>query len=145
MYLLPVGLEPYGQLPKADGEDVGVYLGGAPNLDRGAGRLQRAHHCGTAFFVGLTANWFGSCHQVGFALFGAALAVCALCGLVIMSHGGSSELLEVRLPNGRMANLVPVQQARQHRMQQLFGPGDLPIPIEDDGMPGGKQSHFPLP
>ena len=76
--------------------------------------------------------------QVGFALFGAALAVCALCGLVIMSHSGSAELMEVRLPNGRMAKLVPVQQLQQHRMQQLFGPGDLPMPIEDDGMPGGN-------
>jgi len=78
--------------------------------------------------------------KVGFALFGAALAVCALCGLVIMSHSGSAELMEVRLPNGRMANLVPVQQLQQHRMQQLFGPGDLPTPIEDDGMPGGDAS-----
>ena len=69
---------------------------------------------------------------------GAAVAVCALCGVVIMSaQAGPAELMEVRLPNGEFARLVPVQALRQRRMTKLFGPGDLPIPIEDDGMPGG--------
>ena len=76
--------------------------------------------------------------QAGLALALVALAICALCGIVVMSHQqGSSELMEVRLPNGRVADLVPVGMLRQNRMQQLFGPGDLPIPIEDDGLPGG--------
>ena len=43
----------------------------------------------------------------------------------------------MRMPNGRLVEVVPVQALRQHRMTQLFGPGDLPIPIEDDGLPGG--------
>jgi hypothetical protein len=74
---------------------------------------------------------------------GAALAVCALCGVIVMSHQGArAELMEVRLPNGQLAQLVPVQSLKQRRMTQLFGPGDLPIPIEDDGLPGGT---LPLP
>ena len=77
------------------------------------------------------------CQQTGLALVGAALAVCALCGVVVMSRAGPSELMEVRLANGRIVDLVPAQALRQHRMTQLFGPGDLPIPIEDDGLPGG--------
>ena len=76
--------------------------------------------------------------QAFWALLGAALAVCALCGVVIMSNQpASAELMEVRLPNGEFARLVAVQALRQRRMTKLFGPGDLPIPIEDDGMPGG--------
>eukprot|EP00802_Teleaulax_amphioxeia_P013287 Tamp_13337.p3 GENE.Tamp_13337~~Tamp_13337.p3 ORF type:complete len:134 (-),score=30.12 Tamp_13337:1012-1413(-) len=78
------------------------------------------------------------------ALLGAALAVCALCGVVIMSNQpASAELMEVRLPNGEFARLVPVQALRQRRMTKLFGPGDLPIPIEDDGMPGGDARVVP--
>jgi len=83
-------------------------------------------------------------HKAGLALALVALAICALCGIVIMSHQqGSSELMEVRLPNGRVADLVPVGMLRQNRMQQLFGPGDLPIPIEDDGLPGGDAAVVP--
>ena len=33
---------------------------------------------------------------MGLALFAVALGICALCGAVVMSHAGSSELLEVR-------------------------------------------------
>lgn len=84
-------------------------------------------------------TFHGIVEQAGLALLGAALAVCALCGVVVMSRSGPSELMEVRMPNGRIVDLVPVQalRQRQHRMTQLFGPGDLPIPIEDDGLPGG--------
>ena len=55
-----------------------------------------------------------------------------------MSRSGPAELMEMRMPNGRLVDVVPVQAMRQHRMTQLFGPGDLPIPIEDDGLPGGE-------
>ena len=71
-------------------------------------------------------------------MLGAAVAICALCAIVIQSKAGPAELLEVRLPNCEFARLVPVQSLKQRRMTQLFGPGDLPIPIEDDGMPGGN-------
>jgi len=77
------------------------------------------------------------------AMLGAAVAICALCAIVIQSKAGPAELLEVRLPNGEFARLVPVQSLKQRRMTQLFGPGDLPIPIEDDGMPGGDARVVP--
>ena len=109
---------------------------------------------------------------MGLALFAVALAICALCGAVVMSHAGSSELLEVRhdskprpveggacarlrqrvltldafqvrMPNGMIAEVVPVQALQQRRMQKLFGPGDLPIPIEGDGLPGGDAHVVP--
>ena len=109
---------------------------------------------------------------MGLALFAVALGICALCGAVVMSHAGSSELLEVRhdskprpveggacarlrqrvltldafqvrMPNGMIAEVVPVQALQQRRMQKLFGPGDLPIPIEGDGLPGGDAHVVP--
>ena len=79
------------------------------------------------------------------AMLGAAVAICALCAIVIQSKADPAELLEVRLPNGEFARLVPVQSLKQRRMTQLFGPGDLPIPIEDDGMPGGNFPAHMLP
>ena len=82
---------------------------------------------------------------MSFALLGAALAICALCGIVVMSKAGASELMEVRLPNGQIAQVVPIQALRQRRMTKLFGPGDLPIPIEDDGLPGGTSGSPPCP
>jgi hypothetical protein len=79
------------------------------------------------------------------ALVAAALAAVALSGVVVMSSGSKAELMGevVRLPSGQLARLVPVQSLKQRRMTQLFGPGDLPIPIEDDGMPGGDARVVP--
>ena len=50
---------------------------------------------------------------------------------------------QVRMPNGMIAEVVPVQALQQRRMQKLFGPGDLPIPIEGDGLPGGDAHVVP--
>jgi hypothetical protein len=63
--------------------------------------------------------------------------IVGLCALVVISSGNSktNELMAVRLPNGRVVDAIPVV----YRGQQLFGPGDLPIPIEDDGLPGGDR------
>jgi hypothetical protein len=79
------------------------------------------------------------------ALVAAALAAVALSGVVVMSSGSKAELMGevVRLPSGQLTRLVTVQSLKQRRMTQLFGPGDLPIPIEDDGMPGGDARVVP--
>mmetsp|Transcript_10124 Transcript_10124/g.15845 ORF Transcript_10124/g.15845 Transcript_10124/m.15845 type:complete len:136 (-) Transcript_10124:137-544(-) len=68
-------------------------------------------------------------------LVAAALGICALAGAVVMSQQQKTELMAVRLPNGRVINAVP--------LRSLFGPGDLPIPIEDDGLPGGDAHVVP--
>ncbi|EKX43075.1 hypothetical protein GUITHDRAFT_153345 [Guillardia theta CCMP2712] len=78
-------------------------------------------------------------------IYGAIAAVAAVCVVAaIVAFGGQhpkrSSLLAVRLPNGRIVRAVPVQQLR---IQKLFGPGDLPIPIEDDGLPGGDAKVVP--
>mmetsp|Transcript_20879 Transcript_20879/g.42043 ORF Transcript_20879/g.42043 Transcript_20879/m.42043 type:complete len:93 (-) Transcript_20879:108-386(-) len=52
-----------------------------------------------------------------------------------MQNQQPTELMAVRLPNGRLVEAVPVQA--------LFGPGDLPQPIEDDGLPGGDAKVVP--
>ncbi len=65
-----------------------------------------------------------------------AAGIVGLCALVVISgNAKTNELMAVRLPNGRVVDAVPVV----YRGQQLFGPGDLPIPIEDDGLPGGDR------
>ena len=68
---------------------------------------------------------------------GLLAAVVGVCAVVVVasSNTGSTDLLALRLPNGRVVEAVPLV----YRGQQLFGPGDLPIPIEDDGLPGGDR------
>merc|ERR1719199_16181 len=65
----------------------------------------------------------------------AALGLAALAAVVTSAAAPKTELMAVRLPNGRVVNAIPVQS--------LFGPGDLPIPIESDGMPGGEAQVVP--
>ena len=52
----------------------------------------------------------------------AALGLAAIAAVVTASAAPRTSLMAVRLPNGRIINAVPVQS--------LFGPGDLPMPIE---------------
>jgi hypothetical protein len=65
------------------------------------------------------------------ALLAAALGVCAVAAIVYGHSSARSELLAIRMPNGAVVKVVP--------LRSLFGPGDLPIPIEDDGAPAGDQ------
>jgi hypothetical protein len=62
----------------------------------------------------------------------AALGCVALGAVAVATTPSRSELMMIRMPNGRVVNAVP--------MRSLFGPGDLPMPIEDDGMPAGDQT-----
>lgn len=74
--------------------------------------------------------------QVWVAAVAAAALGCVALGAVALSTAAPrSELMMVRMPNGKVINAVP--------MRSLFGPGDLPRPIEDDGMPGGDQIVIP--
>mmetsp|Transcript_13254 Transcript_13254/g.36621 ORF Transcript_13254/g.36621 Transcript_13254/m.36621 type:complete len:139 (-) Transcript_13254:376-792(-) len=65
------------------------------------------------------------------------VAVCSVA--IVMLKAKPDEMMMVRMPNGRVVEAVPVI----YRGQQLFGPGDLPIPIEDDGLPGGDRQVAP--
>ena len=69
----------------------------------------------------------------------AAVGLCAVAFFAASPSPKANELMMVRMPNGRIVNAIPVRV----RQQQLFGPGDLPIPIEDDGLPGGDRQVVP--
>jgi hypothetical protein len=75
----------------------------------------------------------GNCLQIVIA--GLLAAVIGVCALALVTFNSRTELMALRLPNGRIVEAVPMV----YRGQQLFGPGDLPIPIEDDGLPGGDR------
>eukprot|EP00286_Rhodomonas_abbreviata_P003679 CAMPEP_0181344392 /NCGR_PEP_ID=MMETSP1101-20121128/32149_1 /TAXON_ID=46948 /ORGANISM="Rhodomonas abbreviata, Strain Caron Lab Isolate" /LENGTH=134 /DNA_ID=CAMNT_0023456193 /DNA_START=579 /DNA_END=983 /DNA_ORIENTATION=+ len=68
-------------------------------------------------------------------LVAAAVGLCALAAVAVHAQQAPTELMALRLPNGRIVEAIPVQS--------LFGPGDLPQPIEDDGLPGGDAKVVP--